>query len=442
MIVRSAAELFRRGDIAGAYAYYQLAAQRYGERGFSYNLQQCRRLLAQPGRLSSEAIRLSPPRLSILLSAPDNLSDWPFAHLDLRTATCDVSMFCCTPDGLRPIHDKAWFDTAADRLVVPEKALRFPPCDHLLTVAPGRAFMPADIDSYLAFVQGRCSENISPFRQLEMPKLPIVAGRVSVIIPTYKRPDNLGNALESVACQDFLDKEIIVVDDNGEGSPFREETAAIVATIRKKYPQVSINFLAHARNRNGAAARNSGLLQATGEYIAFLDDDDVYLPGRLRESIAVLRDSPASCGAVYCGYLGWNSSYNDQRRYRGGDLSLEILLLDYEKHYLHTNTMTYRRAAVLALGGFDETYRRHQDLEFNLRFFSRYTTTVLEKILVQLTPRPSAVSNKSASHDLLALKFKFLTRFAPVINRFQPELISQIYLKHLGEMARNFQSGV
>lgn len=442
MIVRSAAELFRRGDIAGAYAYYQLAAQRYGERGFSYNLQQCRRLLAERRLLPHAADQALPPRVSILLSSIDNLRDWPLAYLDLLTSTCDVSMFICTSDGLRPIHDKALLEAQAEKLVTPCEGLRFPASDHLLTLAPGRAFGPADIDAYLAFVQGKCDENVTPFRVLQMPQLAIVAGRVSVIIPTYKRPTNLANALESVACQDFADKEIIVVDDNGEDSQFRGETAAAVAKVREKYPQVSISLLAHTRNRNGAAARNSGLLQATGEYVAFLDDDDVYLPGRLRESIAVLREAPASCGAVYCGYLGWNSSYNDKRRYRGGDLSLEILLLDYEKHYLHTNTMTYRRTAVLALGGFDETYRRHQDLEFNLRFFSRYTTSVVDRILVQLTPRPSMVSNKSFSQDLLALKFKFLKRFVPVINRFQPELISQIYLKHLGEMTRNFQNGV
>ncbi|WP_438883286.1 hypothetical protein, partial [Bacillus cereus group sp. Bce013] len=88
--------------------------------------------------------------------------------------------------------------------------------------------------------------------------------------------------------------------------------------------------------------------------------------------VAKLIVTPDDVGAVYCGFLGWNSSENDLHRYKEGDLTLDILMLDYKNHYLHTNTATYKRHVVLSINGFDESYHRHQDLEFNLRFFESY----------------------------------------------------------------------
>jgi hypothetical protein len=70
------------------------------------------------------------------------------------------------------------------------------------------------------------------------------------------------------------------------------------------------------------------------------------------------------------------------KRYIEGNLTLEILQLDYKKHYLHTNTATYKREAYVNLNGFDESYRRHQDLEFNLRFFEMYEMKAVRQALV------------------------------------------------------------
>ena len=196
---------------------------------------------------------------------------------------------------------------------------------------------------------------------------------VSIIIPTYKRPTNLLNALTSVAEQDYLNKEIIVVNDTGAGSEYNSEISNVIQQVRGAYPLVDIKFIEHNENRNGAAARNTGLLVSTGEYICFLDDDDIYLQGRLSESIAKLANQPSHVGAVYCGFLGWNSPKNDLNRYAEGDLTKEILLLEYLKHYVHTNTVTYRRSAVLALNGFDESYQGwgYEDSDLVIRIMNK-----------------------------------------------------------------------
>ncbi|NPA40411.1 MAG: glycosyltransferase [Thermodesulfobacteria bacterium] len=102
---------------------------------------------------------------------------------------------------------------------------------------------------------------------------------VSVIIPTYNRAYILKNAIESVLSQD-IDLELIVVDDAST-----DETPELV----KKYPLV---YIKHSFRRGPASARNTGLRHARGEYIAFLDSDDVFLPGKLKKQLEFFEKNP------------------------------------------------------------------------------------------------------------------------------------------------------
>ena len=100
------------------------------------------------------------------------------------------------------------------------------------------------------------------------------SGLVSIIIPTYKRANYLERAIESVIRQSYRNIEIIVVDDNDSGSKYREENIKIMS----KYEGCkNIKYLKHRKNKNGAAARNTGIAAAAGEYLTFLDDDDFFL---------------------------------------------------------------------------------------------------------------------------------------------------------------------
>ena len=102
--------------------------------------------------------------------------------------------------------------------------------------------------------------------------------KVSVIIPTYHRSECIVRAVDSVLSQTLQDIEVIVVDDNGKATDEGEKTAKIMAGYTNN-PKVI--YLRHDVNKNGAAARNTGIRNAAGEYISFLDDDDIYLPQRL-----------------------------------------------------------------------------------------------------------------------------------------------------------------
>jgi glycosyltransferase involved in cell wall biosynthesis len=114
--------------------------------------------------------------------------------------------------------------------------------------------------------------------------------RVSVIIPTYNHRDFIPNTLESVFSQTFEDYEIIMVND---GSPDK-----VGEYLRPLAEAGRINYIEQA-NQGQAAARNRGLAAARGEFVAFLDDDDMWQPDKLEWQVAAMKESGAETGVLY-----------------------------------------------------------------------------------------------------------------------------------------------
>jgi glycosyltransferase involved in cell wall biosynthesis len=109
--------------------------------------------------------------------------------------------------------------------------------------------------------------------------------KVSVIIPTFNRPSLLEEAVRSVLAQTYLYHEIIIVDDGS-----RAECQAKIRDLTRLGPRIFIHYF--PSNRGAAAARNFGLKNAKGNYILFLDDDDLIHPQMLESSLAVFRQTP------------------------------------------------------------------------------------------------------------------------------------------------------
>jgi len=119
--------------------------------------------------------------------------------------------------------------------------------------------------------------------------------RVSIIIPTYNRAYLLGRAIKSVLKQTYQDFEIIVVDDGST-----DNTEEVVKGFNKE----KVKYIKYKVNRGGNAARNTGLKNAYGKLIAFLDSDDEYLPEKLEKQLKVFENSNDSkLGFVYCGAI-------------------------------------------------------------------------------------------------------------------------------------------
>jgi glycosyltransferase involved in cell wall biosynthesis len=178
---------------------------------------------------------------------------------------------------------------------------------------------------------------------------------VSVIIPTHNYGRFIGNALESVLTQTYRDLEVIVVDD-GSTDNTREQLGPFADHIV---------YISQA-NAGVAAARNAGIQRSRGEYVAFLDADDVWLPSKIESSLRILREDPDT-GVVYhwWGFIDQNGNPLPQKvkpTYRG-DL-LEQLLLGS----LFTPSMSVlRRASLERVGVFDPAVVPAEDWDMWLR---------------------------------------------------------------------------
>ena len=149
--------------------------------------------------------------------------------------------------------------------------------------------------------------------------------KVSVIIPTYKRTEDIYRAIDSVLSQTLEDIEVIVVDDNGVDTEAGKKTAS---AMQRYKDESRVIYLQHQVNKNGSAARNTGIKAAKGDYISFLDDDDVYHPERLERIVARMDTLDDTWGACYTGYVKHQPNGTDQYSAETveGDLFIQALM--------------------------------------------------------------------------------------------------------------------
>lgn len=197
---------------------------------------------------------------------------------------------------------------------------------------------------------------------------------VSVIITTYHNEQYLPRAIDSVLRQTYPHIQLIVVDDNPPDSPARRATEAVMA----RYPQAL--YLRHPANRNGAAARNTGIQAAQGKYIAFLDNDDFYFSHHIASCVQTLQERP-DCGSVVCGVVKicggvcWDRIDPPQ-----SDLGRELL---FREAALGTGSNLFVTAdTARQIHGFDERFRRHQDVEFGLRYFALDQAAAIPRVQI------------------------------------------------------------
>lgn len=118
---------------------------------------------------------------------------------------------------------------------------------------------------------------------------------VSVVLPTYDRPSYLQSAVESVLDQTYEPVELVVVDDHSE------QPAAATLDGMDLDALSAVRIRRHESNRGVNAARNTGISAATGEYVAFLDDDDQWMPEKTARQVAVLESAGPDVGVAYTG---------------------------------------------------------------------------------------------------------------------------------------------
>ncbi len=180
---------------------------------------------------------------------------------------------------------------------------------------------------------------------------------VSVVIPAYNRAHTLPRAIESVLAQDHADLELLVVDDGST-----DDTASILAG----YDDPRLRVLRQETNRGVSAARNRGMREAQGAFIAFLDSDDEWRPAKLSRQLQIFARGTRGLGLVYTGAetLGLESRRTDTPAFRG-DL-LDTLLLRNVLHGAGSSAMI-KREVVETVGYFDEDLPAIEDYDYWVR---------------------------------------------------------------------------
>lgn len=203
----------------------------------------------------------------------------------------------------------------------------------------------------------------------------------SIVIPTYKRPDQLKRAIDSVLAQSYSNTEIIVVDDNDPGDKARSETEQVMLEYANN---ARIKYIKHDKNKNGSAARNTGWRASEGKYITFMDDDDEISPRKIEEQVTCLDKLDETWGACYTGYhvLRANGTCMISSERRSGYLYIEALMRSI---YVGSGSnLLLRKSVVDEIGGYDESFRRNQDLEFMARALENYKLAYINEDLLTI----------------------------------------------------------
>lgn len=211
---------------------------------------------------------------------------------------------------------------------------------------------------------------------------------VSVIISTHNRATLLPRALRSVLLQTFHDFELIVVDD-----------ASVDNTdeVMQEFIDERIRYIRHEMQKGGPAARNTGIRESRGTYIAFLDDDDEWLAGKLSGQHAKISSSSEKVGVIYCGGEVVSESGKIIRKdipLCRGNVLRDLL---WGPLFGSVTKALIRRECFDRAGYFDENLKSCQDWDMWLRIAKYYDFDYVPEILCRIHQHESQISNNFAS---------------------------------------------
>ena len=184
----------------------------------------------------------------------------------------------------------------------------------------------------------------------------------------------LGQAIESVLSQSWRDLELIVVDDDPEGS------AEPVVT---SFDDERLSYVANDHERGGAGTRNAGIHRSRGTWVAFLDDDDVWLPEKLARQASLIRSSDGDLGLVYSGSAIYDFErhevVSERHCEKAGRLAHDLLARNWIGGLF---SVVIRRDLLLEVGGLDERFPALQDLDLFVRVARHCTVDYVDEPLV------------------------------------------------------------
>jgi glycosyltransferase involved in cell wall biosynthesis len=235
--------------------------------------------------------------------------------------------------------------------------------------------------------------------------------RVTAIIPVHNRPEELTRAIRSVLNQTLREVEILVMDD---------ASSVDLKPVCDAFKDARIRFFKSEKKSNANVQRNRGIHLAQGEFVAFLDSDDEWLPDHLTLKVSELIDRKAD--GVY------GSSFIDDGKSKKYVVSREIPSNLHPVEFLlsvgFANTSSYIvRTSAAKMVMFDETLHRHQDFDFFSRFALSYNFLASWKPTIVIHWKEGEVRQKHATSEIRFIQQNF--------QNIQPKIYVSYHLKRL-----------
>lgn len=255
---------------------------------------------------------------------------------------------------------------------------------------------------------------------------------VSVIIATYRRSDTLRSAIESIGNQTYNNIEIIVVDDNAD-IEWNKKVENIIENVECKF---NIKYIKNILNKGSARTRNIGIYNANGQYITFLDDDDIYLPDKIKNQIQYMTENNIDFSVTDLELLNEDGKRIEirKRNYIRSTNKEELFKMHLMHHITGTDTMMFKKNYLLDIGAFepidvgDEFYLMQKAIESGGKFGYLPKCEVKAYVHSEIEGLSSGDSKIEGENELYKYKKKYF-------NKLDNEAIKYISMRHYAVLA-------
>jgi glycosyltransferase involved in cell wall biosynthesis len=243
---------------------------------------------------------------------------------------------------------------------------------------------------------------------------------ISIIIPVYNSQNTIKETIESVLTQSFTDFELIIINDG-----FQDSSLAVIGQVKDErirvfsYPQAGAN-----------ASRNRGVDRAKGDYISFLDADDLWTADKLECQLKALQDNPEAAVAYsWTNCIDESGKFLRRGSYRScsGEVYAQLLLIDFLEN---GSNPLIRREALTTVGKFDQSLTHAEDWDMWLRLAASYPFVAVPspQILYRVSADSASNNLVKMEADCLRVIERSFARASPSIQHLKRYSIANIYI--------------
>lgn len=244
---------------------------------------------------------------------------------------------------------------------------------------------------------------------------------VSVVIPVYNRPKELKRAVSSVLSQDYKDFELIVVDDGSDKEPDLDVLSD------------NIKLIKHEQNRGAAAARNTGITAASGEYIAFLDSDDQWRGNKLRLQMEFMKQKRYKASCTGFAIKKHNVDKVKEKTYQRNSLKINDVI--WGCFIAPGSTLVVERDVFEKVGNYDSSFSRLEDWDWLIRFCTGFEMGLFNQPLSDIYVSGIPDDN-SIKHSLSAIQEKHRDELIKINPLFGRQLDAAIMIEKAAQSYR------